>query len=407
MSDRIPSIVGNNKDRSTLNVVGLKKNRKKLFAFVCLIISVILIISIALIIVVNKIESNKKPSNEIGHAETNVTEKNKSAIEHDGAWFAQAKRKIIEKEKPDPVEEKPIPVMVKVEPKPFDVETVKPTPKVIITRTSRTPKPKPEPKPEPKPKPKVEKTKPELTARQRKMMGSLSGGDGRSPNISTGSDSGGLFGGSDYSDSFNSPLFEPGTASLRKRGTLDFLLKHGSSVPCALYTQIISDYQGFVTCRVTQDVYSANGSVLLIEKGSLVSGSQSVALEAGKSRVFTTWADIETPTGVSVRIDSFGTGSLGASGNEVWVDNHYAEKFGGAIMLSFVDDALSTISRKIAGGVISTDSTTQSVGDMANTALESTINISPTGYAHIGQRINILIARDIDMSSIYQLTESN
>ncbi len=64
----------------------------------------------------------------------------------------------------------------------------------------------------------------------------------------------------------------------------------------------------------------------------------------GKSRIFTNWADIETPLGVSIQIDSLGTGALGASGHEAWVDNHFAERFGGAILLSFVDDALGALS---------------------------------------------------------------
>uniref|UniRef100_UPI000AC60665 TrbI/VirB10 family protein n=1 Tax=Vibrio harveyi TaxID=669 RepID=UPI000AC60665 len=68
------------------------------------------------------------------------------------------------------------------------------------------------------------------------------------------------------------PTFAMGHASKRKQGGLDFLLKHGSIVPCALYSQVISDYQGIVMCRVTQDVYSANGKALLVERGSLLTG---------------------------------------------------------------------------------------------------------------------------------------
>ncbi|WP_412497218.1 type IV secretion system protein VirB10 [Vibrio fluvialis] len=210
----------------------------------------------------------------------------------------------------------------------------------------------------------------------------------------------------EYDKSFNSSRFSKGAASVRAKGSLDYLLKHGSVIPCAIYTQIISTHSGYVTCRVTQDVYSANGATLLVEKGSLVSGVQNVAMEQGQASIFTTWADIETPRGVMIQIDSLGTGPLGAAGIEAWVDNHFAERFGGAIMLSFVDDTLATLSSQLSkNNNVSVDNSTQNASDMASKALESSINIPPTGYAYIGQRINILIARDIDMSNVYQLVE--
>lgn len=208
-----------------------------------------------------------------------------------------------------------------------------------------------------------------------------------------------------YSDAFTAQRFANGSASLRKQGALDFLLIHGTNIPCALYTQIISDYEGYVTCRVTQDVYSANGATLLVEKGSMVNGEQKVALEQGKARIFTKWADIETPNAISIQIDSLGAGALGASGSKAWVDNHFSERFGGAIMLSFVDDALATASKRASDSNVEFDNSTKNASDMASKALDSSINIKPTGYSYIGQRINILVARDIDMSSVYHLEE--
>jgi type IV secretion system protein VirB10 len=253
------------------------------------------------------------------------------------------------------------------------------------------------------PKPKVSKSRSSnkdipLTPAQRKLQGSVLVSVRGSQSVAKPPQA--------FSKAFNASVFENGQAGLRPDGSLDFLLIHGSSLPCALYTQIISDYEGFVTCRITQDVYSANGAALLIEKGSLVSGTQSVAMEQGKARIFTSWADVETPLGATIRIDSLGTGQLGAAGIEAWIDNHFQERFGGAILLSFVDDALGAISEKIAGNQGSgVDNSTDNASDMASKALESSINIKATGYAFIGQRINILVARDIDMSSIYRFEE--
>lgn len=202
---------------------------------------------------------------------------------------------------------------------------------------------------------------------------------------------------------YDSKAFAQGHASTQWRNRRDLLLIHGTNIPCALRTEIISTFAGLVTCNVISDVYSANGSTLLIEKGSSVFGNQSIALEQGQARVFVTWSDIQTPEGVSIQIDSLGTGSLGASGVDAWVDNHFKERFGGAILLAFIDDAFATLANSQAESNISTENSTDNASNMAAIALENSINIPPTGYVPIGTRLNILVARDIDMSSVYQL----
>jgi len=212
---------------------------------------------------------------------------------------------------------------------------------------------------------------------------------------------------SSFDDSFDGSRFKAGEASLRPTGSLSYLLQHGMNIPCSLYTQIISDYSGFVTCRVTKDVYSANGAILLVEAGSMISGTQKVSLEKGKSRIFTIWSDIETPNGASIIIDSLGAGALGAAGHKVWIDNHFKERFGGAILLSFIDDAFAAVAQNASSEDIDLNNSTDTANDIASQALQSSIDIKPTGYSHLGQRINIIVTRDIDFSSVYTIGALN
>lgn len=216
---------------------------------------------------------------------------------------------------------------------------------------------------------------------------------------------GGFGGLEQFSNTFDSPKYKEGTASLTSVEKQDFLLRSGTNIPCALITKVVSTYKGLVSCSVISDVYSANGTTLLIEKGSQISGNQSVSLAQGQARLFVTWSNVKTPEGVNVQIDSLGTDALGASGVEAHVDNHFKERFGGAIMLSFIDDAFATLSNKIAdsNSDVSTDSTSGAAQDIAGIALENSINIAPTGYVNIGERVNILVARDIDMSNVYEI----
>jgi type IV secretion system protein VirB10 len=408
MSDRIVDITSEI-DRSGLNVKGVKNTKKKkifiLFGFLVVMVSIV----IALSLVKAKLDNMNMESEdeqEVPVEVDNYQEGSKrTALGSEPRWLKVA-RENLEKKRAEEIKS---PSVSTPEPKPTpsvpetnikDVESdiaeyektpVRPEPKFQFTNNN------PQRKKESSPPPPT----PEELALARKLSGSLSAvSEERQP---LNGDVGNSFGGEDYDDSFDGSVFEPRTARVREKGATNFVMAHGSSIPCALYTQIISDYSGFVTCRVTQDVYSANGAVLLVERGSLVSGTQNVAMEAGKGRVFTKWAEIETPDGVLVRIDSLGTGPLGAAGNDVWVDNHYFERFSGAIMLSFVDDALATATNSMSTAGVVTDSSMDNIGNIAAQTLEQTLNIPPTGYSKIGQRINILVVRDVDFSSVYKL----
>ncbi|MFR1026550.1 MAG: TrbI/VirB10 family protein [Parasutterella sp.] len=72
-----------------------------------------------------------------------------------------------------------------------------------------------------------------------------------------------------------------------------------------------------------RDVYSANGRVLLIERGSKAIGEYKGAVENGLNRIFVLWTQIQTPKGVRVNIDSPATDALGGSGMAGEIDFHW------------------------------------------------------------------------------------
>ena len=378
-------------DRGNLTVSGRKK-KSKVAIVIALVVLALVVVAVGVLFAVNRFreaEVEAQPMQPEASAEVVGVEK--GTVGNDSAWFEKAKR---EHEKVKAQQERAKEWKREQELKQAKSEAEQHKP-VTVPKTGV---PDPTVVPKPSTISKRDKNAPP-TPQERRLMGGLmvNVDSGNAASYQSSADS------ASYDNSYDAPTFAMGRASKRKQGSLDFLLKHGSIIPCALYSQIISDYQGIVTCRVTQDVYSANGKALLVERGSLLTGSQNVQLEAGKNRLFTTWADIETPNGISIRIDSLGAGRLGASGNEAWVDNHFKERFGGAILLSFLDDAFSALADRAASsnGDITFDSSTENASNMAEKALESSINISPTGYTKIGQRINIIVARDIDMSSVY------
>lgn len=206
---------------------------------------------------------------------------------------------------------------------------------------------------------------------------------------------------SSLNDTLRGEEFENGRISQLE--DLKFLLSRGTLLPCVLKTKIVTDYPSVPICILTKDIYSSNGDVLLMRAGTTFMGEQKKVIKQGKARVFVNWTTAQDGK-VRIKIDSLGTDTLGASGAPAWVDTHFWERFGGAIMLSFVDDAFKTASNNLSksDNRISYDSTTDSMNNMASIALENTINIPPTAYINQGTMLYILVPRDVDFRDIYR-----
>lgn len=186
------------------------------------------------------------------------------------------------------------------------------------------------------------------------------------------------------------------------RHSREFLLMRGTNISCTLLPRVVTTHPSQPTCMVNEDVYSPEG-VVLIDRGSKVLGEQRIALKEGEKRTFIAWGDIETPKKVSINIDSMGADQLGGSGIDAWIDNHYAQRFGGAILLSFIDDFFEILANKSSkNNDYNFENSTDNASSMAQIVLENTINIPPTGYVMPARQINIIVARDVDFTHIYR-----
>ncbi|WP_447885344.1 TrbI/VirB10 family protein [Serratia fonticola] len=184
-----------------------------------------------------------------------------------------------------------------------------------------------------------------------------------------------------------------------------YLLKRRTSFQCVLYNGVKTDHPGFITCHLTRPLYSADGSVILAEAGAELLGEQKVEVKAGQSSIFTSWTDLETAPGVRASLNGLGTDAMGRSGTDAFIDNHYGQRFGGAIMLSFIQDALQSAAnatQKSSSNGYTVNNSEKNVEDMASKALENSINIPPTGYVLPGTVINVIVSQDIDFSPVFK-----
>jgi len=198
-------------------------------------------------------------------------------------------------------------------------------------------------------------------------------------------------------------------SSLRSRS---LTLPKGTTFTCALKTRIVSASSGFVGCQVPRNLYSDDGRVLLVERGSHLDGEyRATTVKPGSVRIPVLWTRLRTPNGISVDLDSPGTGPLGESGVDGHVDNRWRERIGAALLLSLIDDAVKiTVSNQTGqapGDTTVLSSTTGTGSDLAEKVLDSTIHIPPLIHQDQGAIVGIYVARDVDFSSVYELVPSH
>jgi type IV secretion system protein VirB10 len=198
------------------------------------------------------------------------------------------------------------------------------------------------------------------------------------------------------------------TVAASMLGNRSLTLPKGTAFTCALKTKVISAASGLVGCQVQRNVYGDDGRVLLVERGSHLDGEYRIStVRPGTVRIPVLWTRIRTPLGVTVDVESPGTGQLGESGIDGYVDNRWVERIGAATLLSLIDDSVKLVIQNQTADrpadTIVLPSTTSNSSKLAEKVLESTINIPPLIYQNQGGIVGIYVARDVDFSSVYEL----
>jgi type IV secretion system protein VirB10 len=179
------------------------------------------------------------------------------------------------------------------------------------------------------------------------------------------------------------------------------LLPKGAFVDCTLETAIDSSLPGLTTCVTATDTFGADGRVVLLERGTKLFGETRGEVRQGGARIFVLWTEARTPTGVVVPLASPGTDELGRSGLPGQVDRHFLDRFGAALLISVIEGAVQAAAQPKSGGAVIYNPTAAT--DVVTEVLKSTVNIPPTVRKQNGDRIQILVARDLDFRSVYAL----
>lgn len=182
-----------------------------------------------------------------------------------------------------------------------------------------------------------------------------------------------------------------------------FLLPKGAFIDCTLETAIDSTLPGMTTCITATDVWSADGSVVLLDRGTKLVGETRGGVQQGQQRLFVLWSEARSPAGVVVELASPGTDELGRSGVTGDVDTHFAARFGAAILISVIDAGTAALVASQSNGSSSVVIAPQGASDVAAEVLKQTVAIPPTIRVDQGSRMQVLVARDVSFATVYAL----
>lgn len=210
-------------------------------------------------------------------------------------------------------------------------------------------------------------------------------------------------------EEYKGELYAPTKASMLKFDP-NLTITKGTFLRCSLKTKLVSDVSGSLACIMGEDVYSSNGAVLLIEKGSIITGSfKSASANDNSNRMFVVWQEIRTPNNIIIPLFSGSTDELGGSGIEGYIDRKWALRFSSAILVSVIDDLTSGVTNMLSNSDnkdnvnVDFSSTAETASEMATEVLKKFIDIKPTIYKNQGDIVGIYVNRDIDFSNVYEI----
>ncbi|WP_321899468.1 TrbI/VirB10 family protein [Paraburkholderia heleia] len=182
-----------------------------------------------------------------------------------------------------------------------------------------------------------------------------------------------------------------------------YLISRNTMIRCGQATAIRTDRPGLIGCPIAQDVWSDDGTTLLVRKGAMAKGETRDAMMQGQGVIGAIWDEIDDGD-VHIPLNSPATDTLGAAGIPAYVDEHFWLRFKGALAVSLIGDFGQALANRVtgAGQTITFTNSSNATQEVAAETLRASINIPPTAYSNQGSLINIFVAHDIDLTDVYE-----
>lgn len=173
----------------------------------------------------------------------------------------------------------------------------------------------------------------------------------------------------------------------------------GTMIQAVMETALDSTLPGQTRAIISEDVFSYDGTKLLIPRGSRLIGRYRSGIEIAQRRVTIAWDRIILPNNQTVQISSFGGDELGRSGVSGFVDAKFGERFGSAALISIISAAPSAAAARVEDETAA--DVLEDVGDDLADATDSVIgeylSIGPVIYVDQGARVTVMVDRDLEI----------
>lgn len=175
-------------------------------------------------------------------------------------------------------------------------------------------------------------------------------------------------------------------------------IMQGSIVAAVLESALDSTAPGQVRALVTRDAYSADGSRVLIPRGSRLYGTYASSVTEGQKRLQVRWTRLVRPDMVSIALDSPASDPLGRAGLPGSVNSHFLTRFANSLLSSTV----------ALGGLLASRSSSPVVVAMPTGGASQVLQpsrgpggeIRPTLTVRQGSRVSVFVQHDLDFSAV-------
>ena len=185
------------------------------------------------------------------------------------------------------------------------------------------------------------------------------------------------------------------------------ILSKGTVIECILESRVDTTVPGMTSCVIPRDIYSMNGRVLLVEKGTKAIGEYQGSVANGLARIFMLWTELRTPHGVSIQLNSPAADALGGAGMGGYVDFHWWKRFGNALLFSMISDGfqyvINSANSNNNNGDVTYENTEDGMDEIIREAMRQSGNIPPTLIKNQGERVSIFVARDLSFENVYEI----
>lgn len=173
----------------------------------------------------------------------------------------------------------------------------------------------------------------------------------------------------------------------------------GTMIQAVMETALDSSLPGQTRAIISEDVFSYDGSRLLIPRGSRLIGRYRSGIEVAQRRVTIAWDRIILPTDQTIQISGFGGDALGRSGVTGFIDTRFTQRFGSAALISIISATPSVAAAQVEDET--TEDVLEDVGDDLADATDSVIgeylSIGPVIHVDQGARVTVMVDRDLEI----------